>query len=141
MTWLLCAFYLWKAIHWPSRLIFFVSKKEEDASANVERSLFIYNNLPKWYKAFCPGVGKGGDPFTFCNLRFDNRSRIWGIPSGGDQTRQYTASDIFIDEGAFQEMMKEQLASSIPTLGKHGGIAIVSSAAPSHFQDLVEDRE
>ncbi len=141
VTWLLCAFYVWKAIHSPSRLIFFVSKKEEDADANIQRSLYIYNNLPKWYRAYCPGVGKNGDPYTYCNLRFQNRSRCWGIPSGGDQTRQYTASDIFIDEGAFQEFMKEQLASAIPTLGKRGGIAIVSSAAPSFFQDLVFDVE
>ena len=141
MTWLFCALYLWKAVHWPSRLEFFVSKKEEDADANILRSLFIYQHLPKFYRNYCPGVNKAGDPYTYCNLKFTNRSRMWGIPSGGDQMRQYTASDIFSDEGAFQEGLKEQLASAIPTLGLDGGIAIVSSAAPSFFQDLCFDVE
>jgi hypothetical protein len=141
VTWLFCALYLWKAIHFPSRLIFFVSKKEEDADGNILRALSIYERLPKFYRDYCKGIHKGNSPYTYCNLRFDNRSRMWGIPSGGDQMRQYTASDIFSDEGAFQEELKEGLASAIPTLGKHGGIAIVSSAAPSHFQDLVFDVE
>lgn len=139
-TWLFCALYLWDAIHFPSRLTFFVSKKEIDSDANVQRSLVMYERLPKFYREFCAPADKK-TPYTFCQLKFANRSRIWGIPSGGDQMRQYTASGIFLDEMSFLDEIKEQLASAIPTLGQKGRITGVSSAAPSYFGDLVFQHE
>jgi hypothetical protein len=139
-TWLFCALYLWDAIHYPSRMTFFVSKKEVDSDSNVQRALVMYEKLPRWYRDFCPPADKK-TPYTFCQLKFANRSRIWGIPSGGDQMRQYTASGIFLDEFAFLDEVKEQLASAIPTLGRHGRITGVSSPAPSYFGDLVFQNE
>lgn len=139
VTWLFCALYLWEAIHFPSRLTFFVSKKEESAHDNLERVKLIYDKLPKFYRSYCPGVNKGGDPLTYCRFQLENRSKLIGVPAGPEQLRQYTASGIFSDEAAFQEQLKDSIAAALPTLGHDGRITMVSSAAPSHFGDLVFD--
>ncbi len=134
VTWVVCAFFLHRAIFFPSRLIFFSSKKEEDSQAMIERTHYMYEGLPMWMKELAPVDKK------HCKLIFaKNRSQIIGIPAGADQLRSYTPTDIFADEAAFQLELKAMLAAAIPAIGQRGRIVLASSAAPSFFSDLVFD--
>ena len=50
MTWLMVALHLWLAMYFKGRHIFFVSKKEEDANALIDRAEFIWEHLPEWLR-------------------------------------------------------------------------------------------
>lgn len=74
-------------------------------------------------------------------MRFTrNRSHIWAIPQGADHARQYTATDYFSDEMAYQIECEDVLAAVGPSLSKKGNFIGVSSAAPGEFEELVFDR-
>jgi len=113
------------------------SKKEEDADASLERVQIIYDKLPKFIRDFAP---LAGGRKTFCHMKFkSNRSHIWAVPAGADHARQYTASGYFSDEFCFQEGVEDVMAALVPTLGKDGWFAGVSSAQASYGKLLIFD--
>lgn len=114
---------------------FFTGRKEEDSEALIERTHFMYDGLPQFFRNFVKCQR------THCNLKFTNRSEIKGVAQGGDQFRSYTLSGVFIDEAAKQSEMAEMIKAAIPAVGQNGRITVVSSAAPSSFADLVFDRQ
>lgn len=135
VTWLISALYLWAALFHPSSLIFFQSKKEEDADQNLERAWTMYQRLPEFFRKWQPASR------TFCHVRFKrNRSHIWAIPQGADHARQYTATGYFSDETAFQEGVENVMGAVGPTLKEKGRFTAVSSAAPSYFEMLCFDK-
>lgn len=134
-TWLFTACYLWDSQFYQNRLNFFQSKKEEDADRLIQRAKFIYDNQPLWIKALFPAE------YTYCHLRFKyGSSEIWGVPQGGDQLRQYTASGIFSDEMAFQTEAEDAYTAAKPTINGGGRFTGVSSANPGFFHFLVSNK-
>jgi len=133
-TWLITALYLWDAMFHEGRHIFFQSKKEEDANALIDRAKFIYEHQPLFLKRHEVNA-------VYCLLEFPEiNSRIRGIPEGGDQIRMHTASGIFMDEMAFQPEAEKAFQACKPTIDGGGRFTGVSSANPSFFQTLVEDK-
>lgn len=134
VSWLICALYLWDVMFHEGRHVFFQSKKEEDANSLVERAKFIYERQPAFLK-------RNEAVSTYCLLEFPQlNSRIRGIPEGGDQIRMHTASGIFMDEMAFQPEAEKAFQAAKPTINGGGRFTGVSSANPSFFQTLVEDK-
>jgi len=132
MTWLCCALNLYEAQFSDGRYIFFQSKKEEDANALVDRAKFIFHHQPDFLKQTVEE--------TYCKLKFPNaNSQIVGIPQGGDQIRMHTASQIFLDEMAFQSEAEEAFTAARPCIEGGGSFIGVSSANPGFFQELVEE--
>jgi hypothetical protein len=135
ITWLFVACFLWDAQFKRNRLIFFQSKKEEDADRIVQRAWFIYQNQPEWIKELFPAT------YSYCHIRFTKgQSEIWGIPQGGDQLRSYTASGIFSDEMGFQEEAEAAYTAAKPTLMGGGKFMGVSTANPGYFEYLVGNK-
>ena len=135
MTWLFVSCYLWDTQFRQGRLNFFQSKKEEDADRLIQRANFIYTHQPAWLKALFPAE------YSFCHFKFKRgKSEIWGVPQGGDQMRQYTASGILSDEMAFQADAEDAYTGALPTIKGGGRFTGVSSANPGFFQYLVEHR-
>lgn len=133
MTWLFISCFLWDAQFKQNRLIFFQSKKEDDADRLIQRAKFIYDNQPDWIKTLFPAE------YSFCHLKFKRqKSEIWGVAQGGDQLRQYTSSGIFSDEMAFQSDAEDAYTGALPTIKGGGRFAGISSANPGFFQYLVE---
>lgn len=133
ITWLIVALYLHDAQFNPGKCIFFQSKKEKDANALVERAKLIYELQPYFLKQPVRSV--------YCELSFPlMRSRIQGIPQGGDQIRMHTASGIFMDEAAFMYESEEAYAAAKPSIDGGGRITMVSSANPGFFEALVNDK-
>lgn len=122
VTWMMCACHLWDVTFSQGRRIFFQSKKEADANANVDRAKFIFNNLPDQVKI------RTIYNDSYLKLEFPKQnSIIQGTPQGAAVLRQYTASRIFSDEMAFQEQAEEAFIAAKPTLVGGGSFIGVSS--------------
>jgi len=133
LTWLMVALYLHNAQFTDGRLIFFQSKKEEDAFALIERAWFIYEHQPEWLKR--PAT------HTKAEIYFPKHySKIRGVPQGADQIRSYTSSGILIDEAAFQPEVENAYTALKPSIdGGGGSVTMVSSADPGFFERMVHD--
>lgn len=127
MTWFQCAAMVWSALT-PGFHGFIQSKKEEDADFLVkDRCWFIWQHLPLWMKKIAM-KGFTEAHYKWLKLEFPNRSKIWGVPQGPDQFRQYTPSRILVDEAAYHDYFGETLAAILPLREKDCAIHIVSSA-------------
>ena len=132
MTWLECALCLHEVQFNEGRLVFFQSKKEDDANSLVDRAKFIFHHQPEFLKQ---SVDE-----TFCKFKFPNMtSQINGIPQGGDQIRMHTASRIFSDEMAFQPEAEEAFTAARPCIEGGGTFSGVSSANPGFFAEMCEE--
>jgi len=140
VSWLLCAYILWRAKYHPHQLILVQSKREEDAAnlvfvkeAYYARISFMESHLPKALQTLqFPRAGAN------CHLYFPNGSHIWGIPEGSDIIRSNTASVVFSDEAAFQPEFGGAYTAALPAIKGGGQFIAVSSAEPSEFQTIVE---
>lgn len=141
-SWTLCALYLWDAQFGDNRLNFIQSKKEEDSDALLQRCFFIYERQDDWLRALYPAE------YSYCHIEFAytdrksdlSRSRIWGIPQGGDVIRQHTGSGLLIDEAGFHPDLEKAIGSAQPMLKGGGRVDVVSSAEPGYFEQLVNDK-
>lgn len=140
MTWLCCAYLLWRAKYRDHQLILIQSKREEDA-ANlvfnkepfVARMSFMEAHLPAHLQTV--KFPKGA---TFSHLYFPTGSHVWGIPEGADIIRSNTPSVIFSDEAAFQPEFGSSFTAALPCVKGGGQYIAVSSANPGEFCELVE---
>ncbi len=138
ISWLMVALCLWWGMKHTGQLIFFQSKKEEDALKLVERAWGIYERLPAYVQKLVPAEQR------YLKIIFPGRdTRIEGIPQGADQIRSNTPSIILSDEMAFQEEAGAAYAAALPAVQavgeRKGKIILVSSAAPGVFAQLVAD--
>lgn len=140
VTWIVCAYLLWRAKYHPHQLILVQSKREDDAAALVftkdpffARMSFMETHLPKALQSLTfPKCGAYG------HLYFPNGSHVWAIPEGGDILRSQTPSVVFSDEAAFQPEFGAAFTAALPAIKGGGSLVAVSSAEPSTFQELVE---
>lgn len=140
ITWTVLAHLLYRAVYRRHQMIFIQSKKEEDAAALVDRVKHMYEHLPWWIHAAAP-LRRPLHKQPFNRLAFANGSLIWGVPQGADVLRQYTASIVFQDEGAFQDRAEEAYNASKPTVEGGGQYIIVSSAnGRNFFYRIVADK-
>lgn len=133
ISWMMVLCHLWLGMTKRGQLIFFQSKKEEDADKLVDRAWGVYQRLPEWMRKRVPAV------HSKCNLKFPgNDSRIQGIPEGMDQIRSNTASAIFSDESAFQPEFGSAFAAAQPAVEGGGRFTAASSSKVGEFWDLTE---
>jgi hypothetical protein len=119
----------------PSRYSVFQCKNELDSDVNLRRTVTMWEKLPEWQKNWQPMK------YTFCNAFFPrSRSTIIAVPEGSRHFRQKTLTGVFIDEGAFTDLLQESVAAAKPALGTFGRLNIVSSASPGDFHRLVFDQ-
>jgi len=145
VTWLFVALWLYDVTHVPQHADYVISKKLEDAAylLGAERMQFIWDhvsaqvwpNKPEvqfrnrsgrgWEIVECPATG----------------SIIQAVAQGADQLRQYTASNVFIDEFAFQDRQAETWTALQPTILGGGHIVAVSTAnLGAYMWDLMNDQ-
>ncbi len=140
VTWIVCAYMLWRAKFRFHQLLMVQSKREEDAAnlvfnkePHLARISFIECHLPKHLRSVAfPGSGSYG------HLHFPNGSHIWAIPEGGDIIRSNSPSAVFSDESAFQPEFGNSYTAALPAIKGGGQYIGVSSAEPGEFQSLVE---
>lgn len=144
ITWLMAALHLWLALQ-PGKLVFFQSKKEEDANAVLTRAKLIYQYLPIRMKyGHCTPVNLTQPPKfrdIYCHLELPwLHSEIIAIPQGPDILRSYTASAIFSDEMSFQEEARKAFEAAKPTIDGGGKFTGVSTPnGQEYFYNLLFD--
>lgn len=137
MSWTNIALYTWDTMFNVGRNNAFVSKKEDDSSELVKRSVFILENLDleKLPQELIPKF-----EHKYCSLEFPElKSKISGYAQGADQLRQFTFSGILADEMAFWADAQKMYSGAIPTLQGGGRFTAISSPAPGFFKALVHD--
>ncbi len=129
VSWVTCAFALWRARFFPNRQIVWQTKKEDDAKDMVSygsdrldeaRMQFIESHLPSWMakkRRFRDG-----------QIIYDNGSKIVAVPEGGNQVRSKTTSLVVIDEAAFQEQFRAAWTAALPLLNKESRMIAISTA-------------
>lgn len=140
VTWTFVTYFLLKAMFHRHRLIFFQSKKDDDAAALIDRAKHVYENLPWWMQEAIP-LKRPMHKLPYNKIMFGNGSKIWGIPQGEDVVRQHTSSGMLADEDAFQNKAEDAYIAMKPTIDGGGQLVIVSSAnGKNFFYRLVFDR-
>ncbi len=131
-TWTFVCYFLHMAEFYKHRLIFFQSKKDEDAAALISRAKHAYEHQPEWIKARAP-LKRPLHKLPYNKIMFANGSMIWGIPQGEDVVRQHTCSGILDDELAFQPKAEQAYTALKPTLDGGGQFVGLSSANGKNF--------
>ncbi len=142
-SWLFISLYTQDTIFRTGRFNGFVSKKEDDSGALIERAEFIYNKIPEWRipRALLPALKNGKMSKQPPVMEFpDLNSKLQGFPMGADQLRSHTFSNLFFDEWAFWEQAQKAYSSAKPTLDGGGGLTGVSSRSPGFFKKIVFDK-
>jgi len=141
-TWLFSLLYLWWAMFTQGKLVFFQSKKLEDAVGDenaatgpLGRAKFTYNRMPDAIKNRFPCR------ITETKMVFPrSHSTIWAIPQGADVIRQHTVAGIFSDEVAFQNEFEGAYTALMPAIQGGGRATFVSTAELGFAWDLFIDR-
>lgn len=139
ISWVICAYALWRALFYPYQLILIQSKREEDAANFVSngdiqsaRISFMYEKLPPFVKTGDRALSRA----SFSIFELSNGSKIWGIPEGADIIRGNVPSMLLSDEMAFQPQAEAAYQAALP-LAKNGGKFVgVSTALPGFFWEL-----
>lgn len=131
ISWVLCAFCVWRARFTPHQYIIWQSQKEPDANIMVSlaggdkdtgylgRMQFIERNLPTWLQVRVkPSEGI---------LNYPNGSRIQALPGGANQVRGKVPSLIIEDEFAFQEEARGVYTAVNPLIQKATKFIAVST--------------
>lgn len=134
MTWLTAAYLVACILLNKNELNLYQTKREEDAHAFMERVFFLYDHLPEWLRKIRPQP-----PVQKVNkMKLElptQRSKIWGLPSGGDAVRMHTVTRFIADEANFQPEAKASLRAVAPTLGDSGQLIYISSANAGGIQE------
>jgi len=126
-TWTFVGLNIWSAMFGGNELIFFQSKREEDAVGEevaatglLGRARFLIAHLPPWMMPQVEG------PYN--KLAFPKtNSLIWAVPQGGDILRSHTASSVLSDEATSQPEFPEAYTGSRPTITGGGRFTALSS--------------
>jgi hypothetical protein len=142
MSWLFTSLYLWEVQFHHGKLVFFQSKRGEDADDLVKRAKFVYDKEPKFLKRYYEDGRfhnllvnpQHNGKHTEGKMLFPQiHSEIRGIPEGGDIIRMHTASGILADEMGFQPEAESAFTAARPTISSKGRFTGVSTAEDNTF--------
>lgn len=134
VTWCVAAYLVYDVLILKNRLNIYQTKREDDATAFMERVFFLYNHLPLWIQKIRPRVTGVKENRMKLELP-TQQSRVWGIPSGPDVVRMHTMSRFVSDECNFQPEAKASLRAAAPSAGDGGQLVYISSANAGGIQE------
>jgi len=122
ITWICCAYGLWRAMFTPGANVLLLSKREDEAKELLENVKIIESNLPKHLRM---RIGKENES----EIRFaETLSTVKVLPSTADAGRSETAALVIMDEWAFHPYAEANYAGFRPA-AEHGGQIIGVSTA------------
>jgi hypothetical protein len=138
LSWFVVARLDWCAIHNPHAYTFIVSENDEKAKDQVRRVETIHDHFPGWY---LERAGAGAQ-CLHRGVVYDNLSQIRSVPqASGRAAASYVPTMGLSDEAAHQQRFEANWTSIKGTCGPTTQMFVVSSANPSYFQYLMEDRQ
>jgi hypothetical protein len=137
LSWLMCAYFLHDSLFKEGRLNLVQCKKEEDADELLKNRVFLmYENLPPWMRQFFQAR------YKYCEIIFPRtKSLMKGLPEGGEVIRQKTASNILMDELAFQPQARAAFRATMPTVEGGGKFFGVTTPNGKNFAWELWDNE
>ena len=154
VSWLLCAFAVWKAQFQPHALVLFQSKKLEDAARmvfdttpNIARCSFIMAHLPKWLQVCIAVEGENRvlvpfsidqKTFSYGSVKFPNGAMIEALAQGASQVEGKVPALIISDESSLQEEWAESWAAAMPCIAGGGrAVAVATMRLPSQYGEEI----
>lgn len=128
ISWLLAGYSLWRASFHSGANILMLSKREDEAKKLLNKSHFMYQNLPIFLRK--KQFKKNESEFLFCESNSPQvaSSGITAFPSTEDAGRSEAASDVICDEWAFHPFAENNYGAYKPTVDAGGRLIGVSTA-------------
>ena len=144
VSWILCAYTVWKMLFHPHSHCYFQSKKEKDAAEMIydtvpqkARMSFIMVNLPDWLQ-ICLMTKPDGEEitvrfpidqrtFTFGCIILPNGSYCQALAQGASQIEGKVPAWLVSDEASLQEEWRESYAAAKPCLAGGGRCWVVGT--------------
>lgn len=114
------AYSLWLMIFHKDKNILALATTQATARNLVTKTIFMYDQLPKWLKLTAVEKNK-------LSLRLKNGSRIQAKSSSSDAARSEAVSLLLIDEAAFIENIEETFTAAQQTLATGGQCLALST--------------
>lgn len=141
-SWIFVWLYLWLAQFRKWKLVFFQSKKEDDAIDLVNRAKILYESEPDFLKRYYENwkyielkqwqTKKKQE--SSAKLSFPAiKSEIRWVPQWRDQVRMQTLSWLLMDEAAFQTEAEWAFEAALPAIGKTWKVTLLSTALANTF--------
>lgn len=140
-TWLMSALITWDVLfHKETQWVV----QSETAAKSLEiirdRCFFMWRHQPKFLRSLHPANCIKG-PAGSGELKVPTLgSELLGFAQGPDQIRYLHPAGVFLDEAAFQDKAKDAVGAIQPAIKQGGRLNMISSANPSYFQLICEDR-
>ena len=125
ISWLCCAYVLWRCLFQPGQVILLFSKGQDEADELLRRVKVLYERLPEWLLRATPPLAK--DPTTSL-IVWVNGSRVRSLPATRSAGRSFTASVVVLDEAAFLAWADQLFTALKPTIDAGGQLIILSTA-------------
>lgn len=133
ISWLVCAFCLWKCLFHENVKVLFLSQGEDEAWDLVSKCRYIWSSLPDFMRISIGHDTKAGIDFPVIG------SEIKALPSTAKAGRSTDATIVVRDELEFHPYAAENFSAISPTIDAGGLLIDLSTqdknVADSHFQE------
>lgn len=160
VSWILCAYAVWKMLFFAHSAVFFQSKKEGDAADMIfnttpqfARMSFIMVNLPEWLQVCVVHAGKDKDgndieqivrfptdqrTFTYGSVMLPNGSHCKALAQGAAQVEGKVPSLFLSDEASLQDEWSAAWAAVMPCISNGGqAISVATMRLPSAYGEEI----
>jgi hypothetical protein len=134
LSWLMVSLHTWLCLFHEHAAVYIVSSKEAKSVELLDRAEGILRRIaPSIHRL--PAWQRSGSPSPHLHI---GTSRLWAVPEGADQMRQFTATAILADEIGTWQAPRATYAAMKPTIQGGGQLTLVSSAYPGFWRQAVE---
>jgi hypothetical protein len=120
-SWLVAAYAVWQFRFQEGANVLMFSQGQTEATRLLEKTLFIYRNLPESWKLKLSTESRAEMAIA------ENDSRIFAYPSTSKAGQGESATLLILDEADRHEDMAEAMTSVLPTIQDTGGQIIMGS--------------
>jgi hypothetical protein len=128
VSWLFAGYALWRASFFDGANVLMLSKREDESRALLDKSFYIYQNLPLFLRKKLLKKNESNLLFQDVNIPGVASSGIKAFPSTEDAGRSESASDVICDEWAFHPYAEKNYAAYKPTIDAGGRLVGISTA-------------
>jgi Phage terminase large subunit (GpA) len=130
ISWLVCAYVLWKILFHPNQVVILLSKGKAEANELLRRVKALYERLPDSLRSALPRISP--DRNNKSEVQWSNGSLVLSMAATENAGISYTASLVVMDEAAHMRWAAKLYANIKPTIdaeGNQGGQLVVLSTA------------
>jgi hypothetical protein len=131
VTWLAAGLALQRMVTKPGIRVLIVSTNEGEAQKVIARIWGMFQSLPIYLREhlIVTKPSRGGDPSQEIEVRHPDgrKSTIVALPSTKKAGHGETANLVILDEGAYQDYLRDSWKATFPTIDGGGQIIVIST--------------